>query len=169
MSYYERIVQQIKNKVSANSYPPVFERKFLDFSVRNCYAYALDLDVSDPEKKVFVPGCISSENEQPHIFSGLDLAERLKKDLTFLGFTFRPNEQNLQEGEYRIAIYGLPTFHDMPIGFHFSRQDEDGYWSEKRSWKAKPEKLDYSDFEAPKLVGVTPFKAEVLIIKRIQT
>lgn len=169
MSYYEKIVQQIKDKVSENSYPPTFERKLLDLSVRNCYAYALDLDISDPQKRVFFPGCISSEEEKLDIFSGLDLLERLKKDLTFLGFSFRTNDQNLKEGEYRIAIYGLPTLHDMPIGFHISRQDKDGYWSEKRNWKSKPEKLDYSDFEAPKLVGVTPFRTEVLIIKRIQT
>lgn len=169
MSYHAMIVQQIKDKVSSNSYPPEFKRKFLDFSVRNCYAYALDLDVSDTKKEVFFPGCISSEDEKPDIFSGLDLLERLKKDLKFLGFTFRPNEKKLEEGEYRIAIYGLPTYYDMPIGFHISRQDKDGYWSEKRNWKSKPEKLDCSDFEAPKLVGVIPFRTEVLIIKRIQT
>ena len=169
MSYHSLIVKQIKDKVSENSYPPTFKRKLLDLAVRNCYAYALDLDISDPKERVLLPGCISSEEEKQDIFDESDLIKRLKKDLEFLGFTFRQNDEHLNDGEYRIAIYGLPTFHDMPIGFHISRQDKDGYWSEKRNWGAKPQKLDYCGIEAPKLDGVVPFKTEVLIIKRIQT
>jgi hypothetical protein len=169
MSYYSNIVQKVKAAVAKNSYPPIFESKIINLSIRNCYAYALNLEVSDPNKRVFLPGCISSESENVNIFDGSKLMDRLKRDLEFLGFTFRPNDEHLNDGEYRIAIYGLPTFHDMPIGFHISRQDKDGYWSEKRNWKAKPQKLDYCGIEAPKLDGVVPFKTEVLIIKRIQT
>ena len=167
MSYYSNIVQKVKTEVAKNSYPPIFESKIINLSVRNCYAYALDLNVSDPSKKVYFPGCISNEEEKPDIFDGSDLVKRLEKDLEFLGFTFRPNDEHLNDGEYRIAIYGLPTFYDMPIGFHISRQDKDGYWSEKRNWKAKPQKLDYCGTEAHKLDGVKPFKTEVLIIGKI--
>ncbi len=38
---------------------------------------------------------------------------------------------------WRIAIYYIPAVHDCSIEFHIARQDEDGCWSEKPSWKAK--------------------------------
>ena len=116
MSYYSDLIEQIKDEVKKNTYPPVFEKKIFDFSVRNCYAYALNLNVSDRMQRVLYPGCISSENEKTDIYSEKMLLERLEKDLEFLGFTFRPNDKNLEESEYRIAIYAFPSFHDM----HFS-------------------------------------------------
>ena len=167
MSYYSNIVQKVKAEVAKNNYPPIFESKIINLSVRNCYAYALNLEVSDPNKRVFLPGCISSESENVNIFDGSKLMDRLKRDLNFLGFAYRPNDKYLKGGEYRIAIYGLPTLHDMPIGFHISRQGKDGYWSEKRNWKAKPQRLNYCGTEAPKLDGVRPFFTEVLIIRKL--
>lgn len=168
MSYYSDVVQRVKDAVAKNSYPPIFQSKIINLSIRNCYAYALNLEVSDLNKRVFIPGCISSENEKMNIFDGSKLVERLKKDLQFLGFAYRPNDKELKNGEYHIAIYALPSYHDMPIGFHVSRQDKDGYWSEKRNWKAKPQRLNYCGIEAPELDGVKPFLTEVLIIRKIQ-
>ena len=166
MSYYSSLVQQIKDKVLENNYPPVFKNDFLNFSKRNCYAYSLDLDVHDPKKIVLFPGCISSKEENPDIYSWEKLLERLKRDLQFLGFTFRSNDDKLIENEYRIAIYAFPSFYDMPIGFHIARQDKDGYWSEKPNWNSKPRKLDYCGIECPELVDANPFNKKVLIIKK---
>ena len=167
MSYYSDLIEQIKDEVKKNTYPPVFEKKIFDFSVRNCYAYALNLNVSDRMQRVLYPGCISSENEKTDIYSEKMLLERLEKDLEFLGFTFRPNDKNLEESEYRIAIYAFPSFHDMPIGFHIARQNKDGIWSEKSNWKSKPRMLDYSGIDCPELIGVEPFYKTVLIIKKV--
>ncbi|MBR3132967.1 MAG: hypothetical protein IKG42_02660 [Clostridia bacterium] len=167
MSYYADLVQQIKDKVAKNSYPPVFTKKNFNFSKRNCYAYALDLNVHDPKKRVLYPGCISSEKEDIDIYSVSGLLKRLQKDLKFLGFTFRPNNKKLEENEYRIAIYAFPSLHDTPIDFHFARQDKDGYWSEKPSWNSMPRKLDYCGIDSPKLVGEKPCYKQVLIIKKV--
>ena len=79
MSYYSDLIEQIKDEVKKNTYPPVFEKKIFDFSVRNCYAYALNLNVSDRMQRVLYPGCISSENEKPDIYSEKMLLERLEK------------------------------------------------------------------------------------------
>ena len=67
----------------------------------------------------------------------------MKKDLEFLGISFREDkhETHLKPGEWRIAIYYRPTPHDWPIGFHLSRQDIDGIWSEKLSWKGKIQRI----------------------------
>ena len=83
---------------------------------------------------MWLPGCISDENLDKNIWSTPDLIERLKKDLDFLGISYRDNSNNLLEGEWRIAIYYEPAMHDFPIGFHISRQDIDGIWSEKPSY-----------------------------------
>ena len=92
--------------------------------------------------------------------------ERLKKDLDFLGFSYRENDHSLKQGEYRIAVYVTPSIcYDMPIGFHFSRQDKDGYWSEKQNWKDKPQKLDYCGENQPEIPLQTSFK-KILIIKK---
>ena len=168
MSYYFNLVQQIKNEVAKKSYPPIFKENIFNlFSVRNCYAYALDLNVHDPKKRVLFPGCISSEKESLDIYSESMLLKRLERDLEFLGFTFRSNDENLEENEYRIAIYAFPAFYDMPIGFHIARQDKDGYWSEKPNWKSRPRKLDYCGINCPELVNAKPFYKTVLIIKKI--
>lgn len=166
MSYYSDLVELIKDEVTKNTYPPVFTNKLFDFSIRNCYAYALNLNVTDPKKRVLYPGCISSENEKLDIYSEKMLLKRLEKDLKFLGFTSRSNDKNLEESEYRIAIYAFPSFHDMPIGFHIARQDKDGFWSEKPNWKSKPRKLDYSGIDCPELIGAEAFYKTVLIIKK---
>ncbi len=89
---------------------------------------------------MWLPGCISDENLDKNIWSTPDLIERLKKDLDFLGISYRDNSNNLLEGEWRIAIYYEPATHDFPIGFHISRQDIDGIWSEKPSWEGKIKK-----------------------------
>lgn len=166
MSYYSGLIQEIKRQVIVNNYPPVFEERIFSFTTRNCYAYALDLNVNDPKRRVFYPGCISSEKEELDIYNESDLLERLKKDLTFLGFSFRSNDKNLKENEYRIAIYAFPSIYDMPIGFHIARQDKDGYWSEKPNWNLKPRKLNYCGIEPPELINAEPFKKDVLIIKK---
>ena len=94
------------------------------------------------------------------------LLERIKKDLEFLGFSFRCNDENLENNEYRIAIYAFSSFHDMPIGFHIARQDKDGYWSEKPNWKSKPRKIDYCGIDSPELINAEPFYKTVLIVKK---
>lgn len=165
MSYYSEIVERIQKEVKkVDKYPPSFTKKFIDLDRKNCYAYALNLNINDPEKRVLFPGCISDENEDPDIYSETSLMKRLKRDLNFLGFSYRENDIRLKEGEYRIAIYAFPTFHDCPIGFHISRQDKDCYWSEKPNWKASPRRLDYNGIDAPDIESAY-FKT-VLIIRK---
>ena len=166
MSYYSETVKRIKDQVNKNKYPPEFIKRIKPcFDFRNCYAYALNLNVNDIKKRIYFPGCISQKDENPYIFDSNSLVSRLKRDLEFLGFSYRENDEQLKEGEYRIAIYAFPSFHDMPIGFHISRQDMDGFWSEKPNWKDKPRMLKYSGVREPDIGKKTCFKT-VLIIKK---
>ena len=137
MPYYERMTTKIKNVIKTNVYPPKFNKKrWKGVKHTNCYAYALDLPVRDTKMRIFIPGCISSPYVKSAIFNPNELITRLKKDLDFLGLAYRKDNGKLKEGEWRIAFYYFPTLYDLPIDFHFVRQDEDGYWSEKNSWKA---------------------------------
>lgn len=141
MSYYSKKVQKIREILKSNTYPTKYMPKKWKWLKVNCYSYALDIPVNDPKKRIWIPGCISDENEEPYIFN--EITERLKKDLDFLGISYREDngEASLYNGEWRIAIYYRPTPHDWPIGFHISRQDEDRIWSEKPSWKRDVQRI----------------------------
>lgn len=141
MSYYSEKVQKIREILESNTYPTKYMPRKWKWLKVNCYSYALNIPVSDEKQLIWIPGCISDEKEKPHIFSGI--TERLKKDLDFLGISYREDsgEATLNEGEWRIAIYKGPTLHDWPIEFHISRQDEDGIWSEKPSWNGKVQRI----------------------------
>ena len=166
MSYYTEIIDRIKEQVDENEYPPIYVGRIVNVRYTNCYAYALNIRISDMLKKIYYPGCINMEGNDSYIYSSDDLMKGLKKDLDFLGFSYRANSENLEDGEYRIGIYAFPTFHDLPIGFHFSRQDKDGCWSEKPSWKSRPRKFNYFGIDPPKLDAKICFK-DVLILKKI--
>lgn len=162
MPYYERMTAKIKNVIKTNVYPPKFNKKrWKSVKHTNCYAYALDLTISDKKEQIFIPGCISNPDVIPAIFNPNELITRLKKDLDFLGLSYREDNGELKKGEWRIAFYSFPSFHDYPINFHFVRQDEDGCWSEKKSWKAMVSKEreksdlppDLSEYDG-KLIGV---------------
>lgn len=141
MSYYSKKVQKIREILETNIYPTEYTPERWRWCKANCYAYALDIPVSDEKQLIWIPGCISNEKEEPYIFG--EITERLKKDLEFLGISCRKDngESNLYEGEWRIAIYYRPTPHDWPIGFHISRQDIDEIWSEKPSWKGNVQRI----------------------------
>lgn len=166
MSYYSKKVKEIKEQVDKNTYPPKFKKEKNFLCHRNCYAYVLNTTVSDAREEIFFPGCISNEREKKDIFSSYELKERLRKDLQFLGFTYRSDDGKLSDGEYRIAVYVIPTYHDMPIGFHISRQDETGEWSEKPSWKAGIRKIGKKADTPPDISKEGPRLVEVLILKK---
>lgn len=84
----------------------------------------MDLPVSDRKKEIYILGCICGENTEMVIWD--DIAGKIKKDLRFLGISFRKNTAKIKKGEYRIAIYSVPTLHDCPLDFHIVRQDADG-------------------------------------------
>lgn len=88
------------------------------------------------------------------------------RKLDFLGISYRDNSNNLLEGEWRIAIYYEPTTHDFPIGFHISRQDIDGIWSEKPSWEGKIKKIGDKSNIPPNLEKSRLYLKNVLILSK---
>lgn len=164
MSYYLRKVKVVRKILESNTYPPKYEPKKWEWCKANCYAYALDIPVSDSKQTIWIPGCISDEREEPVIFTGI--TERLKNDLKYLGISYREDDGNLKEGEWRIAIYYRPTPHDWPIGFHMSRQDNDGIWSEKPSWKAKVQKIGEKSDKPCNLSQHNLYLEKVLVLAR---
>jgi len=164
MSYYSRKVKKIRDILKTNQYPPEFNPERWKFIKCNCYAYALDLPVNDIAKKIFIPGCIADKNLEKEIWTGV--SKRVEKDLDFLGISYREDDGKLYNGEYRIAIYYIPTPHDWPIGFHISRQDVNGEWSEKKSWKAKVQKIGEKGDKAPDISEYGPVLEKVLILSK---
>ena len=175
MNYYstkiEYIRKELENKKSVPVYEPKKWKTFFGTSVNtNCYAYVLDLIIPDHKKEIFIPGCISDSNAEKNLWS--NVTGHVKKDLDFLGITYREDDSSaLQPDEYRIALYYIPTFHDLPIGFHMVRQDENGDWSEKTGWKGSVQKIGVHGDKPPiyseEVYGpIGPKLDSVLIIKR---
>lgn len=164
MSYYSRKLENIRKALKTNIYPSKFNKKRWKYVKTNCYAYALDLLINDRKKEIFIPGCISDENAEKVVWT--DVTGEVKKDLDFLGISYRENDEALYKGEWRIAIYYIPTPHDWPIGFHIVRQDEDGYWSEKPSWKAKVTRFKKKTDTPPDLSKYGPKLESVLILSK---
>lgn len=109
----------------------------------NCYAYALNLPIIDKQQALFVPSVISNRDDIIEPWSCQELVEGVLRDLDFLGISHRfdNGETICEDGEYRIAIYSAPSFHDYPLGFHFVRQDSNGEWSEKTGWDGIVQKI----------------------------
>lgn len=169
MSYHTKKVEKIRQIVGNNKYSPIYDEKKWKYCKVNCYAYALNIPVSDRKKLIWIPGCISNEQEEKSIFSSIELIERIKKDLEFLNFSYREEDANspLLNGEWRIAIYyGKAISHDWPIDFHISRQDADGIWSEKPSWKGKVKKVGEKINKPCDLSKHRLYLAKVLIVSK---
>ena len=175
MSYYtgkiERIREELENKSSVPTFEPKKWKIILGKALfTNCYAYALDLAIPDPKEEIFIPGCIHDYSSEKVVWS--DVTGNVKKDLDFLGIKYREDDSSaLKPGEYRIAIYYIPTFHDMPLCFHMARQDENGEWSEKTGWKGIVQKIGVKGDKPPVYPNALhgPFGPKldsVLVIKR---
>lgn len=138
MSYYSEKIAEIRQTLQAKTSVPIFEPQKWKINntpiFTNCYAYCLDLNVSDPNTSIFIPGSISNEYAEKYIYSLDTLLQNIKNDLQFLGISYRDNTGLLQAGEYRIGIYTDYIYPNSPISVHFVRQDSDGKWSEKFGW-----------------------------------
>ena len=142
-----RAIQEIA-KIKKNHQVPVFEAQAWmtpdgQHIYTNCYAYALNLPIIDKEEVLFVPSVISNRDDIIEPWSDQELVEGVLRDLDFLGISHRFDDRKTtcKDGEYRIAIYSAPSFHDWPLGFHFVRQDSNGEWSEKKSWDGIVQKI----------------------------
>lgn len=164
MSYYLKKIKAIKDYLETNIYPPVYNKKKWRFvTSANCYAYSLDIPVSDPKKQIWLPGCLKDENMHGSIYSTSELIKRLYSDLDFLGFSYREDSPTIKNDEYRIEIYTFRSFYDYPIEFHFTRQDSDGVWSEKPSWKGK---VCIMDRNPKKMERLNALKVQTLVLKK---
>lgn len=168
MSYYSKKIKLLQKKARTLKYPLVYEPKRWRFVNAGSYAYALDLDISDPKQKVLIPGYISSEFLSRHdrpILSANELMRRIKKDLKFLEIYYREEDDMIWDDEYRIAIYYKYIAIKRCIEYRVIRQDHNGKWSEKQSWKGqKPIIVGEGDYEAPDFSEEGFKLAEVLVL-----
>ncbi len=165
MSYYLKKIKVIQECLENNVYPPVYDKKKWRFiSSANCYAYSLDIPISDPKKHIWLPGSLSDENiYKIPIDSSMELIERLYSDLEFLGISYRDDTITIKDNEYRIEVYTFRSFHDYPIEFHFTRQDANGIWTEKTGWNGKIRVMDRN----PEIMErYNAIKTKTLILKK---
>lgn len=145
MDYYKEKVNEIKAIVEINKYPTLFNPKECQLIRKdtNCYAYALNIPVRDNRRKIWFPGCISNPKESLDIYSSNELIERLYGDLEYLGLKYQEVNRGIYLEGFLLAAYMIPSYHDYPIGFHFSRLDNDKTWSEKVSWDGEVRKVKH--------------------------
>lgn len=109
-------------------------------SYTNSYAYALNLNVRDIEKKIWVPGNIAKI--LGYNVKNMDIIERFKADLDamriFYAEDFSNKLERLEPGEWRIAIYRNKFPQNGEEEYVFIRQDQVTLtWSQKTSWNSK--------------------------------
>jgi len=84
MSYYTQKLKEIRQTLQELHSVPVFEpikwKRMNSPIYTNCYAYCLNLDVTDPETIIFVPGCISNEHAKTNIMNLSDLINNTNFD-----------------------------------------------------------------------------------------
>lgn len=161
-------IEKVRKAQLTNLYPPMFdEERWKKSNGCNCYSYALDIPVKGRIKQIWIPGLLSDPKFDGRIWSAEELISNVKADLFNLGFSYRENDTILNDGEWRIAIYYIPTYHDMPIGFHFVRQDEDGSWSQKRFWNSRVEIIKEKDIVPPDLSEDRVMLCKTLIIGKV--
>lgn len=166
-SYHDQKVKAIKEGLRRNKYPPVFNPEKWKRDNANCYAYALNIDVYDRKREVWLPGCIADEWFDGQYWTKEQLIENLKKDLDFLEISYREDSGKLQKGEWRIAVYWLPSFCNCPSEFHFVRQDSNGSWSEKPSWTREVRRINFMRRNTPPdLRGVDAHLITVLVLSK---
>lgn len=140
VGYRKKLQAQARQIIKNTQFPPQIDPTKFESDAMNCYAFALNLPIEDPEKEFFSPGCISNPHGESAIWdSALKL---MKKDLHHLRLNFREIDLSqkdniiLNDGEYAVAIYReISTFHDMPFDFHMIRRDQSGMWHGKNGWK----------------------------------
>lgn len=165
MLEHSEIVQKIRHLINNRHYTPCFSPRDWKKTYANCYAYALDLNISDKKAQVFIPGRISNQYSNGFVMSTRNLLAGVKRDLDFLGIPFRSNDNlELKEGEYRIAIYYSLDF-TLSVEFHFARQDSNGNWSEKLGWEGKVKKAGKRGNTPPNFEKDNLVLLEVLILK----
>lgn len=162
----KRRIDKIRKYLAKNCYPPKFDPKKWKNAQRgcNCYSYVLDIPVKDTSKDIWIPGCISNEDFDGDLWSPEHIVSNLERDLKSLGIQFRKDKSQLKKGEWRIAIYYISSYHDLPIEFHFARQDRDGKWSEKPSWNGKIESFTKKKDTPPDLSDYNLHLIKTLIL-----
>ena len=165
--FLDRKVAKVQKVVDKNQYPPTFNpKKWEKKRGYNCYAYALDVPVKDVFNKFWLPGVLSGISHSGKFFSVPTLVEHIKADIKTLGFSCREDDGILHKGEYKIAIYHIPSYYDIPIQFHMVRQDEDGRWSEKPSRNSEVMRFKGKSATPPDLSKYDAYLCEILIIKK---
>ena len=130
----------MKKQVKGNTYPPTFRMSKFKGKTMNCYAYCFDVAINDTAYDFLFPGCISRFDSPRDLYTEEQVISGFIRDAQYLGFSVREDDGRKDNSEYRVAVYIHPAFHDYPLGFHFSRQDADGTWSEKLGWDGPVQK-----------------------------
>ena len=143
-----KVNKNIINKIRHNII--VKDKKWNNINDTNCYAYALNLDLSckeiNDDRCFYNVGYISSCYKR--ILEKEELINALINDMKKLGISIKEVDFNyiLEENEWKIALFKTDVYVDdkgrKSTDFHFIRKNYDGYWSHKVGWKDRPEKLE---------------------------
>lgn len=132
---YEDFINRAKEVVNNQTIPPLYNPDDYNDLHFNCYAYALQLCM-DCKDFYIIPGFMSKQiNGRYEIpYTKEYIIESFKKDCELLGLqVFQSTiSEPINSDEYKIAVYIIENY-----GFHFSRLDNNGKWSEKPGWLNK--------------------------------
>ena len=89
VGYRKQLQSMARGIIKGTQFPPPIEAAKFTSEHMNCYAFALNLPLEDPEQEFFIPGCISDYHMESEIWNPDKIVQRVIKDLHCLGLRYR--------------------------------------------------------------------------------
>ena len=139
-------IEKMRNSININN------NIWINYETTNCYAYALNMDLSYKELKpyeefgvdIYNVGMISNLKTPK---TKEELVNAFKSDMRILKIEVTDVlfDEILEENEWKVALYQTVKgidYIDNELDFHFVKEIENGKWSHK---KGKTKKISYLD------------------------
>ena len=139
-------IEKMRNSININN------NIWINYETTNCYAYALNMDLSYKELKpyeefgvdIYNVGMISNLKTPK---TKEELVNAFKSDMKIIKIEVTDVlfDEILKENEWKVALYQTVKgidYIDNELDFHFAKETENGIWSHK---KGKTKKTSYLD------------------------
>ena len=140
---HEEFVEQLKNTILAQPFPPRYNPRKWKKKRFNCYAYVMQACMNLSGHDIW-PGFISKGDQNNYTDTKECVVASFKEDFEVLGLNVFPTtlKEKIEKNAYKIVVYV-----NEGEDFHFARQDKDGQWSEKDGWTGKIRKVSEENID----------------------
>lgn len=126
----------LKNRMKEMEFPPKFDIDRWNSDLAkvehlNCYAYAMGFDLPIPDQRIW--GYLGWTDGHYNASVGKVAVNRFIKDVRAMGRKiYVTRSESVSRKGYKVALYL-----DENGGFHFIRQESEGFWTEKSGYGGK--------------------------------